>query len=200
MLVYSGRRNPNKIIFPGESDYEEIRAKIRILSRFFSPYNCIPPKSGYKGFLIQSSEEVREQLVLGKETVRLQELLHDSFPGQFVPTGIREVITSKFVSKECPPDNKGRRKRFEPDYIPQHWTFNDRELECNNCYNYANIKKTNTYAQPGGEAFTRDQLTAATVKNLARGDGLKFFEPESVPIRSFPFGDDHLVALFVNEG
>lgn len=141
-----------------------------------------------------------EFLILGAETKKLQLLLLKSFPKKLVPTGIKKVIESTFVSKECPPDKKRRRKRFEPAYSPKHWTFDYRELECNNCYDYANIKKTDNYAQPGGEELTIEKFTAEGVIRLAIGDGLALLPTpaDDKPVRKGPKGDSHLVALFVS--
>ena len=89
LLVYSGRRNPWKQeriilswkrIFPSDNDHKAIRAKIIAGFPHFSRFDCIPPKSGYKGFLIQLWKGGPEDLILGNETVELQAVLHDSFP------------------------------------------------------------------------------------------------------------------------
>src|SRR5690242_11412125 len=60
-----------------------------------------------------------------------------------------------------------------PPYEPAMWNFNPTQPN-NNCYNYANDRVTNTFAQPGryhNAMYT--QLTCANVQPAAVADGLQ---------------------------
>lgn len=69
----------------------------------------------------------------------------------------------------CPPCGGGA----APAYDPGYWNNDPTRLRNNNCYNYANNKATNTFAQPG--RASGHQLTALTCPNVnaaAVSDGL----------------------------
>lgn len=58
-----------------------------------------------------------------------------------------------------------------PSYQPEFWNDNSTTKKKNNCYNYANNKKTNTFAQPGrgsGQKYTKmtcDNVGAASLRD-----------------------------------
>lgn len=63
-----------------------------------------------------------------------------------------------------------------PAYQPDFWNFYTDILRRNNCYNYSNNKRTDTFAQPGkasGQMYTA--LTCPEVENGAISDGLTPF-------------------------
>jgi hypothetical protein len=60
-----------------------------------------------------------------------------------------------------------------PSYQPEFWNFYMDILRSNNCYNYSNNKRTDTFAQPGkyaGQMYTA--LTCAEVERGAIADGV----------------------------
>jgi len=60
-----------------------------------------------------------------------------------------------------------------PPYSPSYWNDGGTVQYHNNCYNYANNKRTDTFAQPGlaaGAMYT--SLTCNSVYNAAVADGL----------------------------
>ncbi len=60
-----------------------------------------------------------------------------------------------------------------PPYSPSYWNDGGTIQRNNNCYNYANNKRTDTYAQPGRAAGAMySSLTCADVYNAAIADGL----------------------------
>jgi hypothetical protein len=72
------------------------------------------------------------------------------------------------VFRVCPP-NKGA---CAPKYEPAMWNFSPTQSN-NNCYNYANDRVTNTFAQPGkyhNAMYTA--LNCASVQPAAEADGL----------------------------
>lgn len=82
----------------------------------------------------------------------------------------------------------------KPSYTPAYWN-NDHLIQSNNnCYNYGNNKRTDTYAQPGRISGINDyNILCAPVTHAAIADGI---EPAPNSLEC-PFGKD-LVALYVD--
>ncbi len=60
-----------------------------------------------------------------------------------------------------------------PSYTPSFWNDAGTIQYSNNCYNYANNKRTDTFAQPGRAAGAKyTSLTCASVGPAAEADGL----------------------------
>lgn len=69
----------------------------------------------------------------------------------------------------CPPCGGGS----APAYDPGYWNNDQVRLRNNNCYNYANNKATNTFAQPGrASGGTSATLDCNGVRAAAQRDGL----------------------------
>ncbi len=82
---------------------------------------------------------------------------------------------------------------YEPDYWNDDWFIND----CNNCYNYSNNRRTNTFAQPGrasGQRYTSN--TCENVGAAALRDGL---EPCAGLTEPIPSGKAR-IALTIDPG
>ena len=94
----------------------------------------------------------------------------------------------------------GRRKRYAYRYTPSIWNTN-KQLD-NNCYNFANNKITDTFAQPGRGSGAKCLVQdAVCMRNAAVNDHLEFLEAAiGTPIPPVPSGKKHLVALYVNPG
>lgn len=71
----------------------------------------------------------------------------------------------------------------QPAFTPSYWNSVSRRYT-NNCYNYANNKATNTFAQPGRASIGTAGPTCAAVRTAAIGDGL---EPIADDEMSFDF-------------
>lgn len=68
----------------------------------------------------------------------------------------------------------------QPAFTPSYWNVGGDRQYNNNCYNYANNKATNTFAQPGRASIgTAGSMTCAAVRAAAIGDGLE-------PISDYP--------------
>ena len=169
----------------------------------------MPPRLGYKGFLVRSMTNV--DLIVGPETKKLQLLLLNSIPKGVLPLGsindVKKEINSGKVrastkAPASPAKGPKRVKRFEPP--PGMWFGSLRTTLCNNCYNYANILITDNFAQPGlgtGQIF--GPMNGASVQQAAVRDGLIVLNPQPgaaalVP-RPIP-GHLNLVALVVDPG
>ena len=202
MVIFSGVPDPqwrvNQSVF-NASDYEGILGIGR------NP-DCIPARLGYKGFLVQNAD-MGELLIVGTgaEPVRLQQLLLQLMPVQLIPSELRQRVSNEIgnvsASSECVTN---RRKRLAPPFFPFLWNNVPNTRRNNNCYNYVNIRITNTYAQPGrggGQIFTG--LNGAALISAAVRDDLQTlsFQPgPGDPVPGVSIGPRHLVALFVDPG
>ncbi|KAL9969862.1 hypothetical protein ACROYT_G022130 [Oculina patagonica] len=119
-----------------------------------------------------------------------------SMPKGAIPEKIiertQQVISAGTVLPEL---KSGTSKRHRPPFNPGPW-MNDAVRDNNNCYNYANIQITNTFAQPGrGSGAIYAAITAAAVRTASVNDGL-VVAANSVS----PAGSRHVVALVVEDG
>lgn len=79
-----------------------------------------------------------------------------------------------------------------PSYHPSFWNsaasvppcpFNNTVQTCNNCYNYANNNRTDTFAQPGrasGTILSGANMNCNDVRNAAVADGLELLPASGV--------------------
>jgi len=163
---------------------------------------------GYRGFTVTSDAKStigetrlavhagvvdtgRTDLSLFDESREIESWLLETATVQF-DKGVREHVTSMLAvpAQEAlrdltdrlivlPPPSKCTPKAADaPAYNPGLWNIPTVQ-PYNNCYNYANDQRTNTFAQPGrahGKMYTK--LTCASVQPAAQADGL-------VPTASF---------------
>ncbi|XP_068737024.1 uncharacterized protein [Montipora capricornis] len=210
LAVFSGRPDPTWTLDPKDSTYGPIKRSLGELK----PKNThgakqMPPRLGYKGFLIRSMTD--EVLIVGSETKKLQVLLLESIPQGTLLNGTiedvkEEIESDKATASTTPPVSPAqgpkRVKRFEPRI--GMWSPSFRTIKCNNCYNYANTLITDNFAQPGfsiGHVF--GQMDGASVQQAAESDGLIPLNPQpgaAAPVPPAPAGFAHLVALVVDPG
>jgi len=90
----------------------------------------------------------------------------DIRPDLVIPyTDIEGLAWSEDITSQC----------SIPPYQPEYWNNNWQILFSNNCYNYGNNKRTDTYAQPGrasGIFLSWEDMNCEAVKNAALADGL----------------------------
>ena len=93
-------------------------------------------------------------------------------------------------------------EHYAPKYNPERWKKYELIRTNNNCYNYANQKITNSFAQPGyasGHAIT--DITPAEAIKACESDGLvKMDVDPSAPVPEAPPQPNCLIALMVQEG
>jgi len=195
MGIFSGRKDPEWVI-PGTHPK---MVKIQLLlvaaekAKTFHPKKKMPPRLGYKGFIVVYKNAKR--LILGPKTVDLQEALFATRPAGTIPDTIVAEILKTIKAGTVLPMKPVRRKRYAPPFNPAPYMFDD-VREDNNCYNYANIRITDTYAQPGrGAGALFIALTGAAVQAGAIADGLAV-----VANGNFPVGPRHVVALVIWPG
>jgi Concanavalin A-like lectin/glucanases superfamily len=84
-----------------------------------------------------------------------------------------------------------------PNFNPSFWNNNSTRRKKNNCYNYANNKATNTFAQPGRASGAQAwSMSCAAVHAAAVADGLEPVSGYPSPLLNFKTG----VALVVAPG
>lgn len=214
LLAYTGLRDPVwRISKYSNPEISNLLLHAKSTTDFVYPHKCIPPKTGYKGFLVQESEG--EQLIVGATTIQLQLLLLDTMPCELPPTGhyrekIKEVIISGKVFADCPDTEIALGEictynaSSAPAYNPHRWNADDIIRRKNNCYNYALDQTTNTYAQPGKESGQiYSEISDESIRDAAVRDGWVVLNPHAAinnPVSTASDGDEHLVALFVAPG
>lgn len=167
----------------------------------------MPPKLGYRGFIVQGAKKVR--LIVGPETIKLQLKLLETMPSNLLPSGLVKEIQSKITSGVVKPVTSSvRTKRAAPPYQPGQWQggFHVHRRLCNNCYNYANNRVTNDFAQPGYNKAYQHQPGLTYGQNIRRKahlDGLTDVPnvpPHGVPVDPGPGDNRHVVALVARSG
>lgn len=167
--------------------------------------NDLPQRLGYKGFIVQSGKKAR--LIVGPKTKKLQLQLFDTIPRNLLSTAYVKHIRSEINSGAVKASISSQRSaRNAPPYEPNQWRGIRRI--CNNCYNYANNKALNNFAQPG---YTRQGDTPPNLTHLtqfarrilaaAERDGLTLLAHNGpVPVDPGPGDNRHVVALFAQPG
>lgn len=197
--IFSGRKDPKWSITPTDRNLKTIQAlldkaeKSKPFPLVYSP-DDMPARLGYRGFLLEYNNQ--EELILGPKTVPLQLALFQTMPNGTIPEKIvprtLKVIKAGTV---LPKLKRAVGKRYSPPFDIVPWTA-DPVKQNNNCYNYANIRITNSFAQPGrgsGQQYT--SMTAAAVQDASIRDGLQVSPNSNVPPRT-----RHVVALVVEDG
>ena len=151
-----------------------------------------PRGLGYRGIsLIHADGEVPTERLLDAaalESDAREAFVQDS-PGieaklletgrELIPPEIRDVILESIAQRSAPPadDRTGCppcAAYDAPDYDPARWNNNPTVLRNNNCYNYANDRITNTFAQPGrGSGQIYAAIDCEEVGAAAIRDGLQ---------------------------
>ena len=147
---------------------------------------------------IRDTRSQTEDFIVGPETIQLQVDLPNSMPkGLLLPGNLKAIKDKMKVVKVFKAGGeKSVKRRYAPAYDSQNWNDGGNTQLCNNCYNYATTVVTNNFAQPGlggGKLYTKH--TKNNLKAAAIRDGL------TVEVfNKIPTGDEHLVAMAVDEG
>ena len=110
--IFSGRPDPEWQVLTSDPNYKEIERLLEIAraSGFIYRQKDMPPRLGYKGFLVHNTENQKAQseLVVGPQTVELQQLLLKTTPDGLLPKEfckkISEEINSGTVKANVPDD------------------------------------------------------------------------------------------------
>lgn len=191
MHVYSGM--PNPVWTLSEDEEKELVASIEALGTLETP---LMRDLGYRGFSIlrteadegiqpmlfenAESDEVVGSFISGQPDIEdfLLWTAGDSLEDELAEY-VREVIISEppealddqaLAAFKCPPCGGA----IAPAYNPAYWNNDITRRRNNNCYNYANNRATNTFAQPGrGSGRKFSSLTCGDVGAAAGRDGLR---------------------------
>ena len=228
LLIYSGLPDPVWTIVSQNKKFQQLKELLddaRAKGNTFG-YKNIPPLLGFRGFLVQQSGAHGEELILGKETGDLQKLLLDTVPKESIKDNLRQKILQAIdlgaVSPRVPDatqdslasassqvrskEDKGGVgvpiKHYAPKYNPDRWNKIQVILQNNNCYNYANQKITNSFAQPGyASGYYPYDITPEDLIKACESDGLvKMDVDPSAPCPKAPPQPNCLIALLVAKG
>ena len=227
LLIYSGLPDPVWTIGSQNEKFEKIKELLdnaRAKGNTFC-YRNIPAVLGFKGFLVEKPGAHGEELILGKETGELQKLLLDTLPEKSIKDNLCQKILQAIdlgaVSPKVPDatqhalapvtskvPNKGDTvgvgviQHYAPKYNPDRWNKIEVILRYNNCYNYANQKITNSFAQPGyASGYYPYSITPKDVIKACESDGLvKMDVDPSDPCPEAPPQPNCLIALLVDTG
>ena len=211
LSIFSGRPDPEWEFSSNAMGFENIQRRLTVAKQkgyvnVYNPEN-MPSKLGYKGFLVQDAKEPHPRWIAGPETMELQmHLLHtmpiDEFEFEDAQKFMHQVLQEIQAGENFKAQSRStKHKRYAYQYDPNRWNGLFTMLH-NNCYNYANNKITDTFAQPGrgsGDGMLR-VLLPASVRNAAINDGLQNLETDPLPAQPVPRtpnGKKHLVALVV---
>ena len=186
----------------------------------------MPAVLGYKGFLVHASQAEEAELVVGQDTKELQKLLLETMPEGLVSQALRQKILQAIESTSVPHPSSAHlgksqktslqevtqasRKGYEAEKIQHYapklnldrWNIENLVQQSNNCYNYANDKITNSFAQPGtASGRPYGALTPEELLQASESDGLvKLDVGPHDPCPEAPEQPNCLVALFVAPG
>ena len=223
LAIYSGVRDPFwKVHLPGHRNFREIKEHLDIARAERNSYRHehMPSIVGYKGLLLHPPNVKDAELLVGHKTKRLQRLLLETMPKELIPETLYENILTAIESTSGPLQTEsvshklaleapitrhkvdGKIQHYAPELNLDLWNSTPTVQSRNNCYNYANDKITNSFAQPGtGSGAPYKSLTREEILRASERDGLVKLDvaPED-PCPEAPEQPNCLVALVVAEG
>ena len=200
LLVFSGRKDPEWTVLSSDINYTKIQKLLSdaSINGFAYHPDGMPDRLGYRGFLVQDTATMKQQLIVGPETKQLQLLLLSTMPIGLLKSGNIRKVETEIRSGAVKVGMIGKRsKRDALPFDGDFWNINARAQLCNNCYNFATFQKTDTFAIPGlGGGFPLEMITDDEVKKAVINDGLAIEIFNKVPTEK----NTHLVALYVKKG
>ena len=95
LAIFSGRKDPQWTVDSNHPKSEEIQQLLkdaRMHNFTYSPEQ-MPAQLGFKGFLVKSENNV--ELIVGNDTVRLQQSLLESIPEDVLPHKKRDRVLAQ---------------------------------------------------------------------------------------------------------
>ena len=199
LQVYSGLPNPSWELTDAETD--ELRARLQAIeNRSLSKPPGLSGRLGYRGFSIETVGERnldasmyahggvvdvgQFDLSLRADSSEFEAFLLAT-AGNAISSALKDYIAEQIASHFDSADSFGAVD--EPSYNPGKWNNDPNIRMKNNCYNYANDKITNTFAQPGrgtgstgpyppqcsgtGDAAVRDGLSRVSNPSMTPAQG-----------------------------
>jgi hypothetical protein len=215
-MVFSGRENPQWQL--SADQVGALREKLASLrSTTMERPDGMLGGLGYQGFALTVTQEMDLEpsiyvhgniIDLGPSSVALRDSGNNleawllDTAGDAVDPKVRSYVQSQFAPQVYAGPGAARKPRSRalevPRYEPNIWNNDPNIRTNNNCYNYANNKITNTFAQPGRAAGVAlpNPLTGQGVARGAIADGIEALaDPEAW--QSTP-SDGHWVALVLS--
>jgi len=97
--IFSGRPDPEWQVLTSDSQYRDIERLLEIAraSGFIYRHVNMPSRLGYKGFLVLDTgkEKAQPELVVGPQTVELQQLLLKTIPDELLPKEFCKKISEE---------------------------------------------------------------------------------------------------------
>jgi hypothetical protein len=193
LMVFSGRENPQWEL--GGDQVATLRDKLANLrSTTMERPEGMLGGLGYQGFAVTATQEMdlepnifvhANTVDLGPNSVALRDNSFDlegwllDTAGSAVEPKVRDYVKSELAA---PPAYAGAARKAPrprvlevPRYEPNIWNNDPNIRANNNCYNYANNKITNTFAQPGRASGITlpDPLDGPSVARAAIADGVE---------------------------
>lgn len=210
LQVFSGR--PNPVWELTENQVKELSDRLASIDKttLMKPPGIIGGL-GYRGFTIEAVREkylepemyihggiidfARFDLNLSTDTPELEQWLLSTGANE-IEDDIKLHINQKIAGKQAFSIASGATLMAVPPYNPGKWNNDPNIRRRNNCYNYANDKITNTFAQPGlGSGRVFSSIDCNDVGSAAQRDGQI---PES-SASSTP-AQGHFIALVIWPG
>ena len=99
MGIFSGRPDPEWQVLTSDPNYKEIERLLENVraSGFIYRHKDMPPRLGYKGFLVLNTakDKAQPELVVGPQTVELQQLLLKTIPDGLLPKEFCKKISEE---------------------------------------------------------------------------------------------------------
>ena len=105
MAIFSGRRDPEWSISSRNPEYAEIKQLLdnaRTAGFAYDPIR-MPPRLGYKGFVVKASNMNKRELIVGPNTVKLQQLLLETASGDVLPEVLKDEVLAEINSGNVRP-------------------------------------------------------------------------------------------------
>lgn len=105
MAIFSGRPDPEWSISSSHLKYAEIKQLLDNARTAGFVYDTIrmPPRLGYKGFVVKASNINKRELIVGPNTVKLQQLLLETAPSDLLPQGYKDEVLAEINSGNVRP-------------------------------------------------------------------------------------------------
>ncbi|XP_068713635.1 uncharacterized protein [Montipora foliosa] len=214
LAIYSGVPDPVWTVDYGHESFQMVTKYLQEARDLGMTYQRehMAATLGYKGFLVHESDAKEAELIVGKETKDLQYLLLETMPkGRISDDLLNRIQHGIAESIDMPQEAMGQEVSQAPiaGYAPRlnlrRWNDYSLVRINNNCYNYANDKITNSFAQPGNASGYHlppaKELTAEVVLAAAKSDGLlQLNVGPNDPVPAAPKHPNCLVALVVAKG
>ena len=222
LAIYSGVPDPVWTVDPSHQNFSKIKEHLDRARNEEKSYrhDHMPPIVGYKGLLVDPPEAKDTEWVVGHETKKIQKLLVETMPKDLIPDTLHKKILKAIESTSVPLQTEsvshigalkapitrhkvdGKIQHYAPELNLDLWNSTPTVQSRNNCYNYANDKITNSFAQPGtGSGAPYSSLTSEEILRASEQDGLvKLDVAPKDPCPEAPEQPNCLVALVVAEG